>query len=428
MEKAQSFRNKLQKISGIIQKNKYMSSISNGLAAVMPVLIGGAIFSLIDSLNLQVYQDFLVSTGLKTLTSLPAQVTTNVISIYVVFSIAYVLAESFKKNGFAAGIIAIMSFLIVTPMGKMEDQTMGISVQWLGAPGLFVAMLVAILVARVYVLVLDKEFYIKMPKGVPPTIEKSFAAIVPSIVIILIMLAIRGIFASTAYTSIHQFIFTIVQTPLTALGGSWPAFLICVAATSIFFFLGVHGPLVVYSVMGAIWTPLQIENMTAFQNGMDLPNHIVPSASLMIYAGIGGTGATIGLAFAMLRAKAARYKTLGRLTVVPSLFGINEPLIFGMPMVLNTKLLLPFVGVPLLGAVLSIIATSVGILPPLRGIAPMGTPVVVSGFIDGGWKVALFQVLLIILSYVIYYPFFKKIDNQEYKQETATAENAEVTA
>lgn len=419
MENAQNFRNQLQKVSGVIQKNKYMSSISNGLAAIMPVLIGGAIFSLVDSLNWQVYQDFLVNTGLKTLTSIPAQVTTNVISIYVVFSIAYGLAESFKKSGFAAGIIAVMSFLIVTPMGLMEDQTMGISLQWLGAPGLFVSMIVAVIAARVYALVLDKEIYIKMPKGVPPTIEKSFAAIIPSLIIILIMLTIRGIFSSTSFMSIHQFVFTIVQTPLTALGGSWLAFLICVIATSVFFFLGVHGPLVVYSVMGAIWTPLQIENMTAFQSGMELPNLIVPSASLMIYAAAGGTGATIGLAIAMLRSKSARYKTLGKLTFIPSLFGINEPLIFGLPMVLNTTLLLPFIGAPLIGSALSIVATYMGFLPPLRGIAPMGTPLFVNGFIEGGWRVALFQLFLVILSYVIYLPFFKKADNQEYIQENA---------
>lgn len=421
MEKAQSFRNRLQMISGAIQKNKYMSSISNGLAAVMPVLIGGAIFSLVDSLNLQIYQDFLINTGLKVLTNIPAQVTTNVISIYVVFSISYGLTESFKRNGFSAGIIAIMSFLIVTPMGLMEDHSMGISTQWLGAPGLFVSMIVAVLVGRLYVLILDKKIFIKMPKGVPPTIEKSFAAIVPSLIIIVVMLTIRGIFASTSFESIHQFIFTIVQTPLTALGGSWIAFLICVVATSVFFFLGVHGPLVVYSVMGAIWTPLQIENMTAFQNGLELPNLIVPSASLMIYAAIGGSGATIGLAIAMLRAKSARYNTLGKLTFIPSLFGINEPLIFGIPMVLNTTLLVPFIGVPLLAGVLSIAATVLGILPPLRGIAPMGTPIFISGFIEGGWRVMFFQLVLVGISYIAYYPFFKKLDKHEYMQENGVS-------
>ncbi|NRG33069.1 PTS sugar transporter subunit IIC [Niallia circulans] len=420
MEKGQDIRIKLQKLSGTIQKNKYMSSISNGLAATMPALIGGAIFSLIDSLNISAYQSFLTATGLKSLTGIPALVTTNVISIYVVFSIAYTMAKQFKKDGFPAGLIALMSFLTITPMGVMEDQSTGIGLDWLGAPGLFVAMIIALLVGRIYVLILDKDLYIKLPKGVPPTIEKSFAAIVPGLVIITIMLTIRGLFSATSYEHIHNFIFKIVQTPLTGLGGSWIAFLICVLAISFFFFLGVHGPLVVYSVMAAIWTPLQLENLAAFQSGSELPNLIVPSASLMVYAAIGGSGATIGLAVAMLYAKSKRYKTLGRLTIIPGLFGINEPLIFGMPIVLNTRLLVPFISVPLISSILSIIATNIGILPPLRGISPMGTPIIVSGFIDGGWRVAIFQALLTILSFVMYYPFFKRVDNIAYSDEIET--------
>ncbi|MFP7335636.1 PTS transporter subunit EIIC [Shouchella clausii] len=417
MEKSQSIRIRLQKVSGAIQKNKYMSSISNGLAATMPALIGGAIFSLIDTINISAYQNFLEATGLKSLTGIPALVTTNIISLYVVFGIAYILAKQFKKDGFPAGIIALMSFLMVTPMGVMEDQSTGIGITWLGAQGLFVAMMIGLIVGRVFVLIIDKDIYIKLPKGVPPTIEKSFAAIIPALIIITIMLTIRGIFSATSYETIHNFIFTLVQTPLTGLGGSWLAFLICVVAISLFFFLGVHGPLVVYSVMAAIWTPLQLENLAAFQSGAELPNLIVPSASLMIYAAIGGSGATIGLAVAMLYAKSKRYKTLGKLTFIPSLFGINEPLIFGMPIVLNTRLLIPFIAAPLVASILSIILTFIGILPPLRGIAPMGTPLIISGFIEGGWSVAVFQVILSVISFIIYYPFFKGVDKIAYSEE-----------
>lgn len=421
MEKKQKFRVKMQKVSSAIQGNKYMSSISNGLMLSMSVLIAGAVFSLIDSINIPAYQNFLINTGLKTLSGIPAAVTTNVISLYVVFGIAYSMAVKFKKDGFAAGLLALMSFLILTPMmttGEGYTAITSLPVTWLGSAGLFVAMIVAIVVSRLYVLILEKEFYIKMPKGVPPTVEKAFAAIVPCLVITVLMLTLRGIFEATAYGSIHKFIYTLVQIPLTNLGGSWIAFLICTLAASVLWFLGVHGTMVVYGVMAPIWTTLSLENLAAFQNGAELP-HLVPGASfLSIFTTLGGSGATIGLAIALLFAKSKRYRAVGKLTIIPSFLGINEPLMFGLPMVLNTTMLIPLVAAPLVNSVLAIIATSVGIIPRLRGIGtPMGTPIGVNGFIEGGWRVAIFQILLIGVSFLIYYPFFKKADATALEEE-----------
>lgn len=428
MEKTQDFRVKMQKLSGAIQSNKYMGSISNGLMSSMSILIAGAIFSLIDGINIPAYQNFLSSTGLKTLTGIPAAITTNLISLYVVFSIAYSLAGKFKQDGFTAGMLSLMSFLILTPMmvtGEGRAAISSLPVTWLGAQGLFVAMLVGIVVSRLYVLIIEKKFYIKMPKGVPPTVEKAFAAIVPCVVITVLMLALRGIFGATAYENIHKFIYTLVQVPLTYLGGSWIAFLICTLAGSVLWFLGVHGTMVVYGVMAPIWTTLRLENLDAFQKGTELP-HLVPGGVFnSIYATLGGSGVTIGLAIALLFAKSKRYKTVGKLVILPSFLGINEPLMFGLPMVLNTRFLIPLIAAPLVSSGLAIIGTAVGILPKLRGIgSPLGTPIVVNGFIEGGWRVAAFQIIMVGISFLIYYPFFKKADADALKEENSVAVNA----
>lgn len=420
MGKDQSIRERMLKIAGVIQRNKYMTGISNGLAATVPMLLGGAIFSLIDSINIPIYQNFLKSSGLKALTGVPASVTTNLIALYAVFSIANALAGQFKKDGVPAGMIAIMAFLIVTPMGAMVDKSNGISTAWLGAQGLFVAMIVAVIVSRLYVLILDKEFYIKMPKGVPPTIEKAFAAVVPAFIIIIIMLSIRGIFGATSFGDMHKFIFSYLQVPLTKLGGSWWATLITVVVISVLWFLGVHGVMVVYSVVGPIWTTLRLENLTAFQAGQELPNAIAGGAFFTIYATLGGSCSTIGLAIALVIARSKRYKTLGSLAIVPSILGINEPLMFGVPIVLNTRLLIPMICAPLATGILGILATVIGLVPKLKGIGvPMGTPIIVSGFIEGGWKVAVLQAVMVVVSFLIYYPFFKIIDNEACEQENA---------
>lgn len=428
MEKTQNFRVKMQKLSGAVQSNKYMSSISNGLMSSMSILIAGAIFSLIDSINIPVYQNFLTSTGLKTLTGIPAAITTNLISLYVVFSIAYSLAGKYKQDGFTAGMLSLMSFLMVTPMmvtGEGRAAISSIPTTWLGAQGLFVALILGVVVSRIYVLIIEKKLYIKMPKGVPPTVEKAFAAIVPCIVITVLMLTLRGIFGATSYENVHKFIYTIIQIPLTKLGGSWIAFLICTFIGSALWFLGVHGTMVVYGVMAPIWTTLRLENLAAFQAGESLP-HLVPGSVFnSVYATMGGSGVTVGLAVALIFAKSKRYKTVGKLVIFPSFLGINEPLMFGMPMVLNTRFLIPMVAAPLVSTGLAIIGTAVGILPRLRGIGtPLGTPIVVTGFIEGGWRVAAFQIIMVIISFLIYYPFFKKADAEALKEENSV----EVTA
>lgn len=418
MEKTQNIRVKMQKISSKIQSNIYMSSISGGLTLLMGILIAGSIFTLIDTLNIAPYQNFLASTGLKSLTGLPATVTTNLISLYTVSAVAYVLAGKLKQDSFSAGVLALLSFLILTPMGTMEDSSTGISTRWLGAAGIFVAMTVALVVGRLYALIIEKKLYIKMPQGVPPTVEKSFASIVPGIVITLLMLIVRAIFAATSYGNIHQFVYTLVQVPLTQLGGGWVAFLITTLAASVLWFLGVHGGMVIYSVMNPIWTTTRVENLEAFQQGIELPNLIPGGSFLSVYTNIGGSGATIGLAIALMFAASKRYKTLGKLTIIPGLLGINEPLMFGLPMVLNTKFLIPLIAAPLVNTGLAIVATAVGILPKLRGIGtPTGTPVIIRGFIEGGWRVAVFQALLVVVSFLIYYPFFKKSDAEALVEE-----------
>jgi PTS system cellobiose-specific IIC component len=417
MEKKNSRLN-IQKIAGAIQSNKFIGSISNGLMLTMTVTIIGSIFTLLDSMNIPAYQAFLVSTGLKGIIGLPASVTVGLISVYAVVTISYSLAGKYKKDGLTAALLSLMSFLLLTPMTLMADNSSGIGTRWLGAPGFFVAMIVALTVSRLYVLIVDKEIYIKMPKGVPPTVEKAFASIVPGFIITVLVLAVRGTFASLSYGSIHSFIYAFLQIPLTSLGGSWWAFIITTIAGSILWGFGVHGTMIVYSVMAPIWSALRLENLAAYQAGAELP-HLAPGGVFQqVYITVGGSGATIGLAIALAFAASKRYRTLGKLALLPSFLGINEPIMFGMPVVLNPKLIIPLILAPLTNVVLALSLTAVGILPRLRGIgSPLGTPMVLTGFIEGGWRVAVFQILLIFVSFSIYYPFFKKLDKEAFEEE-----------
>jgi len=424
-------RERIQKVSSAIQKNRYVSAISNGLVATLPALIVGAIFTLIDTINIGPWQTFLYNTGLKEFTGLPLNVTTNIISIYAVIGIAYAFAKSFgkDKDAFSPAIVALMSFFIVTPITVLDAGWTTVNAfefTWLGSQGLFVAIIMALLMARLFIFISDKGWYIKMPKGVPPTIEKSFAAIVPGLITITVALIVAAIFANTNFGHLHEFMFSLVQRPLTNLGGTWWAYLIGVAAMSIFWFFGVHGTMVIISIMIPMWMAAGAENLAAFQAGYEtLPNMIPGLSFLVVYTNIGGAMAAFGLPVLMLIAKSKRHKTLGKLSILPAIFGINEPVIFGTPLVLNFKYLIPVIVAPVVISGLAIIATYTGIVPPLRGTGvPLGTPIFISGFLEGGIRVAILQLILAVVSIAIYLPFFRSADVEAAAAEEAAAEVA----
>lgn len=220
----------------------------------------------------------------------------------------------------------------------------------------------------------------------------------------------------------HSFIFNIVATPLQSLGASFPAALVAVIMIHVFWLFGIHGTLVILAVFMPLWTPLATENLAAFNAQQPVPN--VMTQQLIFQAIVTGSGQTIGLCFAMLRAKSKQYRTLGRLGIVPNFCGINEPIIFGTPLVMNFKMAIPFILAPTLSFVAAYFLTSLGILPRLPGVAaPLGTPAIIAGLIisAGRWEWAAFQIGLIVASYLIYKPFFGRIDKEAHERELAAA-------
>ncbi|TZE81341.1 PTS sugar transporter subunit IIC [Calorimonas adulescens] len=418
MNKINKIQGDLQKFAYNIQHNRYISAISNGLTAILPIIMIGAISSLLNSMNVAPYQDFLKSTGIKQYLSIPGSVTTDFIALYAVVAIAYKLAESFDIEGFTPGILALMSFLILTPLGNTKEIGNYLPTNWTGATGLFVAILVGLCVTRLYVYIVNKGWTIKMPDGVPETVTKSFVALLPGFVIAFIMLILRVIFAYTPFGNVHSFIFKIVQLPLQNIGSTWAAMVIGILAIQLLWFFGIHGTLAIgVSIIKPIWLALDLQNLQLFQAGMRGTN-IVGWSFYMAFINLGGAGAMLGLAFVLLRAKSKRYRTLGKLALAPALCCINEPLIFGLPVVMNPTFFIPFLVAPVVIGLLAYFLISIGILPTVTGITvPLGTPVILSGFIVGGWRSALYQVVATIISGLIYWPFFRIVDNQAYEEE-----------
>lgn len=411
-----------QRIAGKIQSNRYMMTISEGLMSLLPIMMIGAFSVLLSAMQWEAYQNLIAP--IKKYIALPASFTNNVLALYAVFSIAYRLAKTFDIDGLAPGFVGLFSFLAITPITTftVEGSDLGVNAftfDWLGAKGLFAAMIVGLISSRLYVFFVHRNWTIKMPDGVPPTISKTFAGLVPAILVGIIFTVISALFSATTFGNMHEFVYTIIQTPLQNLGGSIWSITIALLLMQVLWVFGIHGGIVILAIIRPIITALDLENLAAYQAGEALPN-LVSGGLWSIYANF---SPMLGLIVVLLFfAKSEQFKTIGKLGAPGALFGIHEPLIFGLPIVMNPILAIPYVLSPIVCLLLGYFLTVIGILPiPIGMQVPFGAPIFVSGLLQGSWKLGVAQILMIAVTTAIYYPFVKILD----KRNLAIQESAE---
>ena len=417
-------------VAGKLGTNRYLKAISSGFIAIMAATIVGSIFTLIGNLPFTGWTAWLASTGLNKILELPGQCTTDLIAVYAVFFIAYNLAQTFEVDGKGAGLAALVSFFVVTGRATYfasaaEDAAAvsALSTGFLGAKGLFTAMIVALIGARIYVFIVKKGWVIKLPDSVPPNVAGSFNALIPSFFVVVVFLLVAMGMSFTSYGDLHTMIFTVIQSNLMRFMGdnifSWLFFNFM---TNILWFFGLHGGNIVGSITNPVYTPLALENLAAFEAGETVMPYIITGSFGKTFT-FGGVGSMFGLAILMtFFAKSKQYKMLGKLSLPTTFFFINEPLLFGIPVVLNPLFFLPLMfTTPLLGT-LTYFMMKIGIVPIPHGIQlPWTMPPVFNGFLQAGIGLAIWEVLMVLASMVIYYPFFKMGDKQALAEENGEA-------
>lgn len=424
---------KLGPIAYKLDSNRYLTAIKNGFFIVMPLLIIGSLFLLVTQIPFDPYLNFMASIlgeNWKDIFLKINDVTMNAMTIFVIFGIAAELAKHYEVDRYSAQAIAVVAFLILTPLSSYDEASF-LPLNNFGASGLFVGMITAILAVEIFRLIIQKGWTIKMPDSVPSNVAVSFSALIPALFVIILFNFIRLGFLMTPYVTAQDFIFKVLQTPLISLGSSLPAVLLILLFEALLWAFGIHGSNIIGAVMQPIWIILTVENATAFVNGDPLPN-IVNVQFYSNFVKLGGSSATIGLAIAcVFFAKSSQFKTLGRLSFAPAIFNINEPLVFGIPIVLNPIMLIPFIIAPLLMCIVAYTAMATGIVPLTNGVnLPWTMPPIIAGLMVSGWRGAVLQVVQIGLSFALYYPFFKMEDLKAYKaekkNELPNAENTEL--
>ena len=401
---------KLMPVAAKIGSNKGMIAIRDGITLAMPLIIIGSLLMIIATgFAIPSLEAWLNDAGIAAYLWKGSDSSFGLIGLVASFGIAYSMTKQYGVDGVPSGIVSLSTFIVVTPFVTGEAGN-GMPTTYMAAQGLFVAIILGLINGWVYQWFINHNIQIKMPESVPPAVSKSFSAILPGAALIVGWLIVYGILDAFKLPNMHMLAKTILGTPLGLLGNNLIGVVILVMCCSGLWFVGLHGGNIVNKIMEPIWLANLGENTEAFKAGEPL-KHIFTTPFMDNFVYIGGAGATIGLVIALAwmarRKKASQQaKTLAPITLVPGVFNINEPTMFGIPVVLNILLLLPFVLAPIVNLILAYGAMAIGLVPLTYTAPGWTTPPVISGFLaTGSLRASLLQIVLIVVDVLLYLPF-----------------------
>jgi len=413
-------------VAAKIGAQRHLVAIRDGFVALMALLIIGSMAVLINSLPIPAYQDFMTGVFGDTWKSFGGNLWMGsfaIMSLLVVFSIANSLAKSYDSDPLAAGIVSFASLMTVTSFGAEAPY------QWTGALGLFVSILVALLATEIFTRLLGNDKLVfKMPEGVPPAVAKSFAALLPAIITLSIFSAFKMITVAIGIENIHAFVYNTIQAPLSTVANTLPSAIFIAFVNHLLWFFGLHGSNILEPIMQSVYLPALEANALALEAGKVLP-HIVTKPFFDAFVYMGGSGTTIALIIGIfIASKRKHHRSLANMSFAPGLFNINEPMMFGFPIVLNPVLIIPFILTPVTLTIFSYLMTAAGVVPKTVALIPWTTPPIIGGWLaTGGHPMgAILPIINIAIAVVMYMPFIIMLERIEDKSTGKTADKDKV--
>lgn len=405
-----------------IGNQRHLKAISSGMMFGLPFIVIGSFFLIfanppinIDQYNpatanffmkfMVAWKDFMVAN--YDLITAPYNLTMGIIGLISVFGIAFSLASEYKINPAMNGMVASVIFLMVCSPVKEGN----ISLNYLGTNGLFVAIIIGLLVVEVNRIFEVKNIKLKLPDTVPPMVATFINTLVPLLTNIILFYGINLIFLVTTKNIFPETVMDIL-TPATNIAGSLGGFLLIVTLGNVLWLFGINGSSIIFPIvftLGMAQTGLNAEQMS---NGETM-THLMNLQMFRISV-LGGAGETLGLILLMMRSKVSEYRTIGKLSLIPGICSINEPVIFGLPIVFNPILAIPFLITPIISLLLTYFAQSVGLIGVGFIVDPSFTPFFAQAYLSSmDWRNIVFCLVLILISAMIYYPFFKVMENNK---------------
>jgi PTS system cellobiose-specific IIC component len=441
---------KIMPVAAKIGNNKYLTVLRDAFMLSFPLTMFGSIIVVIN--NLPFFNDNTKAT-MSNLFANGQNATMSIMTVFVTIGIGYYFSKQEEVDGIFGGVISLASFLILTPFfttftqgnttsgqqitkvilanGKQMALEKGgmlqsglLTLDRLGAKGMFLGIIAAFIAAKLYVYFTKKGFVITMPDGVPPAVSKSFSALIPAIGTMMVFLIINAIMVGVFNTNMHDVIYDVIQKPLTGLGTSLPGTLVAIFFVQFLWFFGLHGQIIVNSVFEPFWQANMLDNAAATHAGKlvlggtaEYPAHIVTKSFMDTFTvSLGGSGSTlIAVVIMAFFMKHKQYRDVGRLALAPGIFNVNEPVIFGLPIVMNAQIFIPWLVAPIVSVLIAYGAFASGIVPLTTGAqVPWTVPAIISGFLaTNSIMGSVLQIVQIAVIGIIWFPFLKLIDRTD---------------
>lgn len=441
----EKFSEPLVKMADKVSSVKILMAIKNAFIRVIPFTLVASLANIIVSLigsagtYFHIKNAFLdrIATGFGYMSS----ATLGIIALLVVMFVAYQYAlelKSDKRNAALNPIIAtaagIASYFVSVPTTldfATKAKTPGFSLDFFNYNGMFTGVIISLIGVALFTKFSRGKFNIKMPESVPTNIFESFFALLPLAEVTAIFATFRTIIELLGYDSITAMITQILIKPLLGVTQGLPAIIVVLLIEQFLWFLGMHGFNIVWGVIASLWLQMHFANIAIFAQTHDFSKvHMVPYMFTNLYAMIGGSGSTMGLIIAafFICKRGTKEREVAKLGLVPGIFFINEPITFGMPIVLNPFMFIPWMLVPIINATIAYVVTSIGWVVPLVEMNPgSSVPLILNYWVMADFHLspAILCILLIILDTFLYAPFLKMHMNHEESLQTQAAKTAE---
>ena len=412
--KENKFLEKLTMISGKIGGNIYLQGISRGVMSVLPIIIIGSFASLFSGLPIDAWQNFIQSSGIASALSIFVNATTNFLGIFFTYGIAKELSGLKGLKSKIVPVLAMVVYLTLLPAAALEDHTAVLSYDYLGTKGMIVGIFIAIAIVKLYKCLIDRNIMIHLPESTPDYVKNSFASLIPTIIVAIIAIALRIACSYLPNGNVFDFIYSTLQIPLTMLvGGSLVANAFLAMLTQASWSLGVH-PGYIQSVTAPILFALDGANQASFAASGSAVNIIGMAFNYICTTAVLYPAVAVSV---LLFSKSKQMKTLGKVAVAPAFFGVSEPLIFGLPIVFNPVILLPWLLAPVMNIVIGYALTSIGLVAKCAGVTVFNIPMIFTGIMNGNISIAIMEAGLFVLDILLFLPFIKAIDKKYVKDE-----------
>jgi len=431
-----------------IGKQQHINAIKNGFIRLMPLTLTGAMFVLINNVFLSFGEgSFFFSMGVRldadtihTLNSLKGigvnvyNGTLGIMSLMTPFFISMALAEEKKVDPLASALLAIAAFMTVTPFSV--GQAYAVDANWMGGANIISGIIIGLVVAEVFAFIVRRNWIIRLPDSVPTSVSRSFSALIPGFIILFFM-GLLAYFLNAHGTNFHQLIIDGIASPLSKVGSivGW----VYVIFSSLLWFFGIHGAMALSALESGIMMPFALENVAtytqygsvaaALQAGKEF--HMWAKPFIDSYIFLGGTGATLGLVIAIfIGSRRADYRQVAKLGAPASIFQINEPILFGLPVIMNPLFFIPFLLVQPVLTIITSIAYYTGFIPPITNIAPWTMPVGLGAFFNTNGSIAamLLSLFNLAVATLIYLPFVIIANKAQTEIDRETESEEEIAA